>query len=104
MALITRQGCKISEAARCLDIGASLIGRWRRQFEDDASGVRLSGEEREGQAEVQIQSDNRQQTQAAGHKECLEPGFFAGGSQLGLGCRHHVSPDPARLDLPGGDH
>ena len=25
----------------------NLIGRWRRQFEEEASGVRLSGDERE---------------------------------------------------------
>ena len=30
-----------------LDVGANLIGRWRRQFEEEASGVRLSGDERE---------------------------------------------------------
>ena len=41
------QGYKISEAARSLDVGANLIGRWRRQFEEEASGVRLSGDERE---------------------------------------------------------
>ena len=29
------------------DVGANLIGRWRRQFEEEASGVRLSGDERE---------------------------------------------------------
>ena len=47
VALVTEQGYKISEAARSLDVGANLIGRWRRQSEDDASGMRLSGEERE---------------------------------------------------------
>ena len=46
-ALVTEQGYKISEAARSLDVGANLIGRWRRQFEEEASGVRLSGDERE---------------------------------------------------------
>ena len=47
VALVTEQGYKISEAARSLDVGANLIGRWRRQFEEEASGVRLSGDERE---------------------------------------------------------
>jgi len=47
VALVTEQGYKISEASRSLGIGANLIGRWRRQFEDEASGVRLSGEERD---------------------------------------------------------
>ena len=45
VALVTEQGYKISEAARSLDVGANLIGRWRRQFEEEASGVRLSGDE-----------------------------------------------------------
>ena len=35
VALVTEQGYKISEAARSLDVGANLIGRWRRQFEGD---------------------------------------------------------------------
>ena len=42
VALVTEQGYKVSEAARGLDIGANLLGRWRRQFEEEASGVRLS--------------------------------------------------------------
>ena len=45
--LVTEQGYKISEAARSLDIGANLLGRWLRQFEEEASGVRLSADERE---------------------------------------------------------
>ena len=44
VALVTEQQ---DEAARSLDVGANLIGRWRRQFEEEASGVRLSGNERE---------------------------------------------------------
>jgi len=47
VALITEQGYKISEAARSLDIGANLLGRWRREFEEEASGARLSVDERE---------------------------------------------------------
>ena len=47
VALVTEQGYKISEAARSLDVGANLIGGWRRQFKDEASGMQLSGEERE---------------------------------------------------------
>ena len=35
------------QAARSLDVGANLIGRWRRQFEEEASGVRLSDEREE---------------------------------------------------------
>ena len=47
VALVTEQGYKISEAARSLDIGANLLGRWRRQFEEEASGSHLSVDERE---------------------------------------------------------
>ena len=47
VALVTEQGYKISEASRSLDIGANLLGRWRRQFEEEASGLRLSVDERE---------------------------------------------------------
>ncbi len=47
VALVTEQGYKISEAARSLDIGANLLRRWRRQFEEEASGARLSMDERE---------------------------------------------------------
>ena len=48
VALVTEQGYKISEAARSLGIGANLLGRWRRQFEEEALGTRLSVDEREG--------------------------------------------------------
>jgi transposase len=58
VALVTQQGYKISEADRSLDIGANLIGRWRRQFEDEVSGVRLSGEEREELK--RLRKENRQ--------------------------------------------
>ncbi len=47
VSLVTEQGYKISEAARSLDIGAGLLGRWRREFETEASGSRLSADERE---------------------------------------------------------
>ncbi len=47
VSLVTEQGYKISEAARSLDIGANLLGRWRRQFEEEASGSRLGVDERE---------------------------------------------------------
>lgn len=46
-ALVTEQGYKIAEAARSLGIGAGLLGRWRREFAEEASGVRLSVDERE---------------------------------------------------------
>ena len=47
VALVTEQGYKIAEAARSLDIGANLLGRWLRQFEEEASGLRLNADERD---------------------------------------------------------
>jgi transposase len=47
VALVTEQGYKPSEAARSLGIGDNLIRRWRREFEEQASGVRLNADERE---------------------------------------------------------
>ena len=47
VALVTEQGYKIAEAARSLDIGANLLGRWRRQFEEEAKGTRLNADERD---------------------------------------------------------
>ena len=47
VALVTDQGYKVSEAARSLDIGANLLRRWQQQFEEEARGTRLSGDERE---------------------------------------------------------
>ena len=47
VALVIEQGYKPSEAARSLGIGANLIRRWKREFEEEASGARLSADERE---------------------------------------------------------
>ena len=47
VALVTEQGYKPSEAARSLGIGDNLIRRWKREFEEEASGAGLSSDERE---------------------------------------------------------
>jgi transposase len=47
VALVTEQGYKPSEAARSLGIGDNLIRRWKREFEDEASGAKLGTDERE---------------------------------------------------------
>jgi len=47
VALVTEQGYKPSEAARSLGIGDNLVRRWMREFEEAASGARLSSDERE---------------------------------------------------------
>ena len=33
VALVTEQGYSIAEAARSLDVGANLLGRWKREYE-----------------------------------------------------------------------
>ena len=47
VALVTEQGYKPSEAARSLGIGDNRVRRWMREFEQAASGERLSSDERE---------------------------------------------------------
>jgi transposase len=47
VALVTEQGYKPSEAARNLGVGDNLVRRWVREFEEAASGERLSSDERE---------------------------------------------------------
>ena len=47
VALVTEQGYKPSEAARSLGVGDNLVRRWMREFEEGASGTRLSTDERE---------------------------------------------------------
>jgi len=47
VAMVTEQGYKPSEAARSLGVGDNLIRRWVREFEEAASGERLSTDERE---------------------------------------------------------
>ena len=47
VALVNEQGYTIAEASRSLGVGANLIGRWRRQFAEEAAGTRLGADERE---------------------------------------------------------
>lgn len=44
--LVTEQGYKISETARNLGIGANMLGRWKKEFEEEANGSRLPSDER----------------------------------------------------------
>ena len=45
--MVTEQGYKVSEAARSLGIGDGLIRRWKREYDEAASGVQLGIDERE---------------------------------------------------------
>jgi len=47
VALVTEQGYKTSEATQSLGIGDNLIRRWKREFEEEASGARLGADELE---------------------------------------------------------
>ncbi len=47
VALITEQGYKVSEASRSLDVGENQLRRWKRQFEEEATGGSLNEDERE---------------------------------------------------------
>jgi len=47
VALVTEQGYKAAEAARSLDVGGNLVRRWVQEFKEEASGSRLSKDERE---------------------------------------------------------
>ena len=47
VALITEQGYSIAEAARSLDVGANLLGRWKREYEAQAKGETLDQDEHE---------------------------------------------------------
>ncbi len=47
VALVTEQGYSIAEAARSLDVGANLLGRWKREYEAQARGETLDQDERE---------------------------------------------------------
>jgi len=47
VALVTEQGYKPSEAAQSLSVKDKMIRRWMREFEETASGERLSTDERE---------------------------------------------------------
>jgi transposase len=44
--LVTEQGYKVSEAARSLGIRENLLGRWKKNFADEANGLRLTLDER----------------------------------------------------------
>ena len=57
VALVTEQGYSVAEAARSLDVGANLLGRWKRQHEEQASGDVLNLDEREELK--QLRKENR---------------------------------------------
>jgi transposase len=47
VALVTEQGYKLAEAGRSLGINADLIRRWKQEAEGEATGERLTNDERD---------------------------------------------------------
>ncbi len=47
VALVTEQGHKVTDAARRLGLNPTLIHRWKLEFEQAATGSRLSADARE---------------------------------------------------------
>jgi transposase len=57
VALVTDQGYSVAEAARSLDVGAGLLGRWKRQQQEQVGDEALSLDEREELK--QLRKENR---------------------------------------------
>lgn len=47
VALVTEQGYALSQAARSLDINDNVLRRWKREFDEQASGQPLTLDERD---------------------------------------------------------
>ena len=58
VALATEQGHKVTDAARRLGLSPNLIYRWKLEFEQEATGARLSADEREEL--TRLRRENRQ--------------------------------------------
>ena len=58
VALVTEQGHKVTDAARRLGLNPTLIHRWKQEFGQEATGSRLSTDEREEL--TRLRRENRQ--------------------------------------------
>ena len=57
VALVTDQGYRLAEAARSVGVNANLLSKWRDRFAEEATGTRLTGDEREELK--QLRKENR---------------------------------------------
>ncbi len=46
VALVTEQGYSIAKAAQAVDVGENNLRRWKKELEQEASGGRLTADER----------------------------------------------------------
>ena len=58
VALVAEQGHKVTDAARRLGINPGLIHRWKQEFAREATGTRLTADEREEL--TRLRRENRQ--------------------------------------------
>ena len=58
VALVTEQGHKVTDAARRLGINPGLIHRWKQELGQEATGARLTADEREEL--TRLRRENRQ--------------------------------------------
>ena len=58
VALVIEQGYKLSEAGRRLGVNPNLISRWKQELEQDATGQRLTADERTEL--IRLRRENRQ--------------------------------------------
>ena len=58
VALVIEQSHKVSDAARRLGISPNLIHRWKQEFAQEATGTRLTADEREEL--TRLRRENRQ--------------------------------------------
>ena len=57
VALVTEQDYKLAEAARSVGVNGNLLSKWRDRFAEEATGTRLTGDEREELKE--LRKENR---------------------------------------------
>ncbi len=58
VALVMEQGYSIAQAAQAIDVSENNLRRWKKEFEQEANGERLTADER---AElIRLRRENRQ--------------------------------------------